>query len=299
MEWTVLHIQDMECTACAERIEQVLRAMRGVEAVEASFLSGTVRVQCDPACVSAADLERGIRRAGCSVSADGSAPAPRRAQLLRMTVLAAVLLLPLLWPLDGRVWLAFAVLDLVLTGRFLLRIPAWAERAAVAAAAPAVAFGAWLMFAQRSGGRLCFALAGLLLLTACSVRYLQLVRAYRAAEPARKLLRFQPRMAAVLCDGQERQTWVDALRPGDMLVIRSGERIPADSVIVSGACLVDESLFSADRSPVEKHVGDTIRCGTLLRSGEVQATVTAAGADSMLCRRAAALLQGGDERRAK
>ncbi|MBL0157517.1 MAG: copper-translocating P-type ATPase [Bryobacterales bacterium] len=96
------------------------------------------------------------------------------------------------------------------------------------------------------------------------------------------LAHLQPATARVLRDGVEHETPMEALRVGDVLIARPGERIAADGVVVSGSSAVDESMLTGEPIPIEKAAGDGVTGGTLNRNGVLQFRITALGAESVL-----------------
>lgn len=113
-------------------------------------------------------------------------------------------------------------------------------------------------------------------------RYLESVAIYQSGEAVRSLMRLQPKTAIVLRDGTEREIDAQEIVSGDTVVLRPGERIPADGVIIEGGCLVDESLLTGESEPVSKCAGDRVTGGTLNREGRAVYTATAVGESSTL-----------------
>jgi Cu+-exporting ATPase len=104
----------------------------------------------------------------------------------------------------------------------------------------------------------------------------------QTAVALRKLVDLQPKTARVLRDGAEIDLPAELLRAGDLVLVRPGERIPADGEVTSGASSVDESMLTGESLPVEKEPGSRVIGGTLNRSGAIQFHVTAVGASSKL-----------------
>ncbi len=92
----------------------------------------------------------------------------------------------------------------------------------------------------------------------------------------------QPKTARILRGGEEAEISSDELRAGDILIVLPGERIAADGEIVSGDGMVDESAVTGAEELSEKRRGDTVLCGTLLRTGKVRVSVVRAGKDTVL-----------------
>jgi P-type Cu+ transporter len=102
------------------------------------------------------------------------------------------------------------------------------------------------------------------------------------AAALRKLVQLQPKTARVLRDDAEIDIEVDALRAGDIVRVRPGERIAADGEITHGASAVDESMLTGESVPVEKAPGARVIGGTLNKTGSVDFRVTAVGGSSTL-----------------
>ena len=113
-------------------------------------------------------------------------------------------------------------------------------------------------------------------------RYLESVAIYQSGEAVRSLMRLQPKTAIVLRDGTEREIDAQEIVSGDTVVLRPGERVPADGVIIEGGCLVDESLLTGESEPVSKCAGYRVTGGTLNREGRAVYTATAVGESSTL-----------------
>ncbi|MCU1351301.1 MAG: heavy metal translocating P-type ATPase [Acidimicrobiales bacterium] len=86
----------------------------------------------------------------------------------------------------------------------------------------------------------------------------------------------------VRADGTVEPVPVDALRPGDIVLVRSGARVPADGVIVEGGADIDESMITGESRPVAKSVGDKVVAGTIATDSTVRVEVTAVGEDTAL-----------------
>lgn len=104
----------------------------------------------------------------------------------------------------------------------------------------------------------------------------------KANEAIRKLLGMQVKIAHRLVDGQEEDIALDAVRVGDLLRVRPGEKVPVDGVITDGASAVDESLVTGESLPIDKKSGDAIIGTTMNQSGSFVLRATKVGADTVL-----------------
>lgn len=93
----------------------------------------------------------------------------------------------------------------------------------------------------------------------------------------RSLLELRPKTATLLVDGKERTVGIDEVAVGDVFVVRAGERIPTDGVVLSGEGAVDESALSGESMPLDKSTGDSVFGATVSRSGYLECRATKVG----------------------
>src|SRR6266487_1349244 len=98
----------------------------------------------------------------------------------------------------------------------------------------------------------------------------------------RELLGLQARTARVVRNGREAEIPVEDVLVGDEVVIRPGEKIPVDAVVVSGSSAVDESMVTGEPMPVTKHAGDSVIGATINTTGSLRVRAVKVGADTML-----------------
>ena len=112
-------------------------------------------------------------------------------------------------------------------------------------------------------------------------RFLEASAKARASEALEHLLDLAPQVAVVVEAGRERQVAVSALRVGDQVLIRPGERIPVDGKVSEGAADVDESALTGEATPVSKSRGDHVMQATVAMAGSLTVEVTHGAADTM------------------
>ncbi|EGX57721.1 copper-translocating P-type ATPase [Streptomyces zinciresistens K42] len=98
----------------------------------------------------------------------------------------------------------------------------------------------------------------------------------------RELLGLQAKTARVVRDGAEVEVPVEEVQPGDIVVVRPGEKVPVDGVIVEGRSTLDESMVTGESIPVTKTVGDEVVGATINQTGAFRLEATKVGADTML-----------------
>ena len=104
----------------------------------------------------------------------------------------------------------------------------------------------------------------------------------KASDAIRKLLDLQPPVARVMREGQEVEVPVSELVPGDVVIVRPGERIPVDGIVTGGRSVVDESMITGESIPVDKAVGSQVFAGTINQSGSFAFRATRVGNETLL-----------------
>ncbi|NWF87121.1 heavy metal translocating P-type ATPase [Candidatus Bathyarchaeota archaeon] len=104
----------------------------------------------------------------------------------------------------------------------------------------------------------------------------------KSAAAIRKLLELQPTIARVLKDGQEVEVPIDDLQVGDVIVVKPGEKIPTDGIVVAGYSSVDEKIITGESIPVEKNVGSEVIGATINKTGLLKVKATKVGEDTAL-----------------
>jgi len=104
----------------------------------------------------------------------------------------------------------------------------------------------------------------------------------RSAASIRKLLELQPTIARVLKDGKEVEVPVEELQVNDIIIVKPGEKVPTDGVVISGYSSVDEKLITGESIPVEKNVGSEVIGATVNKTGLLKFRATKVGEDTAL-----------------
>jgi len=100
----------------------------------------------------------------------------------------------------------------------------------------------------------------------------------------RRLLDLSPRMATIRRNGEEHEIPAERVRPGDIVIVRPGERIPVDGVVVDGSSSVNESTITGESMPADKHAGDEVYTGTLNELGALEIEARRVGEDTTLAK---------------
>jgi len=303
-----LGIGGMTCASCVRRVERALAAVPGVLEVSVNLATETAHLRVvagTPEAALGAALTRAGYRLTRAAGQDGADPGAAREA--RDVVLAALLTLPFAigmvgmafgrdWMPPGWVQAALATPVVFWLGGRFWRAGFAALRAGTGNMDQLVALGtgaAWGLSAYllvrhgAHGHDLYFEAASMVVAFILLGKWLE-ARAKRATGAAiRALLDLAPRMARRIEDGEEREVPAAALAVGDLVVIRPGERIPADGIVREGRSGVDESALTGESRTIEKEPGAAVSTGTIALDGRLVAEVRAVGAETVLARVAA------------
>jgi len=113
-------------------------------------------------------------------------------------------------------------------------------------------------------------------------RYLEIRARGRTSEAIRKLMGLKAKTSRIIVNGVEKEVPVEEVTVGDTVVVRPGEKIPVDGVVVEGSSAVDESMLTGESIPVEKSPGNTVIGATLNKTGSFRFRATKVGGDTAL-----------------
>ena len=113
-------------------------------------------------------------------------------------------------------------------------------------------------------------------------RYIEAKAKGRASQAIRRLLELEAKTAKILRDGEEVEVSIDEVEVGDLMIVRPGEKIPTDGVVVEGESGVDESMATGESMPVQKKSGDNVIGATMNQRGLLKIKATKIGKDTFL-----------------
>lgn len=314
-----LNISGMTCAACATRIEKGLQKVPGVIQAHVNLALETGSVEYDASQASVADLIRQVEKLGYqAVRKDEQSEAEtadRRAQEIeRQTgkfLFSLILSLPLLWAMVSHfsftsfIWLPdmlinpWVQLALATPVQFVvgkqfyvgaykaLRNKSANMDVLVALGTSAAYFYSLYMAIQSIGTgahmiELYFETSAVLITLILLGKLFEAKAKGRSSEAIRKLMGLQAKTAVVIRYGEEMTIPVDEVRPGDIVYVKPGEKVPVDGVVLEGQSAVDESMLTGESIPVDKTVGDNVIGATLNKNGFLQIQATKVGKETAL-----------------
>ena len=302
---SVFNITGMSCAACAARVDKAVSAVRGVQSVAVNLLKNTMRVEYDEKTVSPAVIVSAVERAGYGARVLGEKqPAEQRSENLKgrliVSVCATVFLMML--TMGGMIGLPVPEMSAESFGltQFLLTLVVLFANAdffkkgfkTLFAGAPTmdslIALGAGAAVTYSVAGlyqkqtALYFESAAMILTLVLFGRYLEAGAKAKTAQAIAELASLAPQTAVVLKNGTEQTVAIADLAVGDLIVVKTGERVAADGIVVEGAASVDESALTGESLPVQKTVGDTVKTATFAVSGRIVLRAEKIGRDTAL-----------------
>jgi len=310
-----LPIEGMHCASCVSAVERSLKELAGVEEAVVNLATESALVKFDP---SKADMERfrkAVEDAGYSIpapSAEIESELEKDERKIRsadrkMWLAWAITLPIVLWMLPEMIFgfnplgpLAYNLAMLIL-GAAVVFVPGWPTvRSAFKSAAhrtpnmdALIAMGTLASLASgvvavlhETGIGPAFAnfagVAGMIMAFHLTGRSIETKAKGRASQAIKKLLTLEAKEATVERDGQEVAVPVARLVAGDIMIVRPGEKVPTDGLVVSGESSVDESLATGESMPVDKGPGSSVIGATINQQGLLKVRATRVGKDTFL-----------------
>ena len=302
-----LAISGMTCATCAGRVEKALRSVPGVAQADVNLGTEKASVRGVAGVLRPADLIAAVHKAGYDaelltgdVERDRQLAAADELRLKRETwrvIAAAALSAPLMLPMLGVMLPAWVALLLATPVQFVFGarfyIGAWKALRARSGnmdllvslgTSTAYFYSLYVLLAGTPGGQTYFEAGAVVIALVMLGKWLE-TRAKRSTTAAiRALMSLRPERARVERDGSEVELPVAAVAVMDVVVVRPGERLPVDGIVLSGRGDVDESLLTGESLPIAKNVGDKVTGGSINGAGLLRVATMAVGEQSTLAR---------------
>lgn len=294
----------MTCTACAMRIERTLQKKTGVRSAAVNFPAEKLTVEYDANSLSVDELQRWVTDAGYSLLLDESKEemededeakmmkakrTMQRSGLFTGAVMGLMMIHMLVTPIPGYLLITalLALPNIFIVGYHVHRASFLAIKSKSPNMDVLVSLGSappYLLgllgffipvttFIEMATTIMTFHLIG---------KYLEVRAKGRASQAIKKLIQLGAKTARIIVDSEEREVPAKALRVGDIMVIRPGEKIPTDGIVKEGSSLVDESMATGESMPVRREAGSEVIGATLNKQGFLKVEVTKVGKDTFL-----------------
>ncbi len=304
----------MSCASCANSAQTIVQAQEGVVNAEVNYGTGNLMVEYLPNMTDAATLQKAVQGIGYDLLVEEENKQQETLEALHekkiktlknKTVWAVILSLPVVVigmffmniPYANEIMWAFSTPVVLWLGRDFF-INAWKQtrhRSANMDTLVALSTGIAYLFSvfnmlfpgfwQQRGleAHVYFEAAAVIIAFILLGRLLEEKAKGNTSSAIKKLMGLQPKTVTVIqTDGTEKQTAIEAVNAGDILLVKPGEKIAVDGVVVSGNSYVDESMLSGEPIPVLKKENEKLFAGTINQKGSFRFKATKVGKETML-----------------
>ncbi len=306
----------MTCASCSSAVERTLNKLEGVEKAQVNLATETATIAFDDSYLNLDGIKKAVQKIGYSVveTVDQKTREEEKQRdlvnlgrrLIISTILTVFLLVLAMGPMLGLTLpfshLTNALLQLVFAAGTMIagsafftkgfstlvkREPNMDSLVAIGTTASFL-YSFWGIFEILRGNHmvahdhLYFEGVGTIITLVMLGRYLEHRSKGKTGEAIRKLMELAPAAATVLRDGQ--QVTIDAtdVQVDDIVMVKPGEKLPVDGVVLSGFSAIDESLLTGESLPVEKSLGSEVYAATLNTTGVLQYRASKVGSDTAL-----------------
>lgn len=305
-------VLEMTCAACAVSVESILKSTEGVKDAGVNFANQTAWVEYDPAQIKAAGLQQAVRSIGYDLVVDVEDPRAVQEEahqkqyqsIKNRTIWSFVLAVPVV--ILGMFFMDFrygTYISMALTAPVVFYfgrnffIHAWkqakhgkANMDTLVALSTGIAFlfstfnTFYPEFWHSRGlhAHVYFEAAAVVIVFISLGKLLEEKAKSNTSLALKKLMGLQPKTVRIIVDDTEQDIPISTVKVGYKIIVRPGEKIPVDGVVIQGASYVDESMISGEPVPVEKITGAAVFAGTVNQKGSFQFEARKVGSETVL-----------------
>ncbi|HJT10245.1 MAG TPA: heavy metal translocating P-type ATPase [Candidatus Nitrosotalea sp.] len=307
-EKLTLKIVGINDSSDASGLEGKLKSLEGIKAASVNYGNGQVLVEYNSALLSLSDIRQVINKIGYQILSEdlsASAEETEARKLKKLFVVGIIFTIPILIfgypeyfsfvPFAGSTMAAYimlacaSIVQIVVGRRFysgayrIARMKsANMDTLVVTGTTAAYLFSVFNTFPVPVWHNIYFD-AGAVVITFITLgKYLENKTKGKTSSMIRKMLELQPKLSRIKKDGEEIEVPTELIKVGDLIIVRPGEKIPVDSVVIEGFSAVDESMVTGESMPVSKKPNDLVIGGTVNKEGALVIKAEKVGNDTML-----------------
>jgi Cu2+-exporting ATPase len=305
-------VLEMTCAACAVSVESMLSSAPGVKYASVNFANQSASVEYDETITKPEDLQKVVRAIGYDLVVNVEDPQAVKEEAQRIYYEAIK---------KRTIWSGILAIPVVIIGMFFMDIP-YGNYISMILTAPVVFYfgknffiNGWKQakFGKANMDTLVALSTGIAFLfsmfntffpefwhsrgvhahvyyeaAAVVVAFISLGKLLEekaksnTSSAIKKLMGLQPKTVRVIIDGKEQELPIASVNVGNTVIVRPGEKIPVDGLVMSGISFVDESMISGEPIPVEKKAGEKVFAGTINQKGSFQFEAQKVGGDTIL-----------------
>lgn len=307
-------VTGMTCAACSAAVERALNDLEGASEISVNLATGRTVVEYDPEKLSPQKIFDAVESKGYGISSgdDSSEREERAVRVLRNDLmLSAVFAIPLfiisMGPMLGLnldfligadpqvhaiLQLALCIPCLYAGRRFfingfknIIRLNPNMDSLVALGTSASFLFSLYMtyqVFAEGIHPHFYYESAAMIITLILFGNYLESGSRKRVGDAVRRLMTLSPDIATVIVEGKEYEVPKNSLVVGDAVIVRPGERFPADGKVISGISAVDESMLTGESVPADKAEGSPVYEGTVNMNGRLEIAVVHTGEDTVL-----------------
>ena len=305
-------VTGMTCAACAVSVESMVANTPGVTQANVNFATQTLQVTYNPDKVCLTDMQKAVQSVGYDLIVDTDNAQEKQAEvqqqhyrlLKQKTVTAAILTLPVFligmffmdMPYGNWIMMALSAPVVFYLGRNFFINAFRQARHGKANMDTLVALSTGIAFifsafntlfpefwhARGLHPHVYFEAASVVIVFIMLGKLLEEKAKSNTSSAIKKLIGLQPKTVWRIEAGQEREVPLAEVQPGDLLLVRAGEKIPVDGAVTQGNSFVDEAMISGEPVPVAKQSGDKVYAGTINQKGSFRFVAEKVGSETML-----------------
>lgn len=303
----------MSCASCAARVDKTLNGLPGVYQATVNYATAVAQVEYNPEVCSDATLQSAVQDAGYDLLVDTGEDAADKAEEIRLTryrkikrrtVAALLLSLPIMVismffedisSLKYVLWILATPVVFGLGREFYIN--AWRQLKhgtsnmdTLVAVSTGIAYtfsvfnllfpDFWL--SRGIEPHIYFEAASVIIAFILLGRLLEERAKQNTSTAIKKLISLQPKTITIIVDSDERTVPITAVQKGDTILVKPGERIAVDGMVVTGESYVDESMLNGEPVPLHKQSGEKVFAGTINQKGTFRFIADKIGSDTML-----------------
>jgi len=308
LERRTLLVEGMTCSACSARVEKVLSRLDGVTYANVNLSTNKAVVEFPSGAIEDQVLIKAIEKAGYKAEVEVERDVDREKEmrekeiksLKRSFIVSAIFSLPLFsamfFHMAGRhniltngyfqlvlaTFVQFVIGSRFYTGAYKSLRGGGANMDVLVALGTTAAYFYSIYNLIIGVDEFYFEASAVIITLILLGKTFEAVAKGRTSEAIKKLIGLQPKTARVIRDGEEVDLPIENVVIGDIIVVRPGEKIPVDGVIVEGNSSIDESMITGESIPVDKSVGDEVIGATINKFGSFKFRATKVGKDTVL-----------------
>jgi len=291
----VLKISGMHCASCAVNIEKALSKEKGLISANVNFALEKATIEYNPEEINEAKIKKAIKNAGYEALEAEEETEDEIKKGWQRFWFGLVLTFPV-WIIATFFYdpkFNFLLLGLATPVQIILGLPFYqgayfslkqkmADMNVLVTLSTSAAYFYSLFSTFFISGPVFYEASTTVLTTITLGMLLEKISRGKVGEAIKKLMKLEAKTAKVLRDGKEIEILPEKIKKGDIIIVRPGEKIPADGVIIEERSTIDESMITGESLPVDKKVGDEVFGGTINKEGVFKFKATKVGKETAL-----------------